>query len=155
MSQVVVAERHLHAEGRVRPIIVRVMMPRPSKKGDWECQYQALGIGNGRRRTAYGVDAVQALVLALTGLAYVVRNSGLEPAWEGGEPGDDGLPTFVPTYLGLAFAKRMSRLIEREVEKFATRQIKTRGQAGLRRSRGKVGWDGDLRQGRSSRFRNE
>ena len=40
------------------------------------------------------------------------------------------------SYAPAAFSKRMSRLIEREVEKFATRQLNLRG-------------------GRSSRFRND
>lgn len=33
--------------------------------------------------------------------------------------------------------------------------IQTRGQAGLRPLRGKVAWEGNLRESRSSRFRND
>ena len=152
---IVVAERRLRAEGQRRPIIVRVMLPRPSRKGDWECQYQTLGLANGRVRAAYGLDAVQALVLAFGALTKAVRTSGLALTWEGGEPGDDGLPTFVPTFFGKAFSNRLTRLIERETEKSATSRIAVSGQGRLHRLRGKVAWRGDLRQTRSTRFRND
>jgi len=67
----VIAEREVlftPDEGEPHVIIVRLGRPRPdpsAPKHSWCCPYQILGIGRDRVLAIFGVDAMQALVLAL------------------------------------------------------------------------------------------
>ncbi len=62
----VIAERELSLDGATA---VRVLIGAPKQRinrDDWYCPYQTDGIGSGRVGISYGVDSVQALVLALS-----------------------------------------------------------------------------------------
>jgi hypothetical protein len=65
----VIAERRLRVTGRPDlDVRVRLGMPQPlpgASYGDYCCPYQIVGVGNEKVRYAAGVDAVQALELAL------------------------------------------------------------------------------------------
>jgi hypothetical protein len=134
----VIVERTLRSEGgAARPVQLRLGMPRPSPKGDWECPYQIVGLGKSRSQVAYGLDGMQALLMAVEALRVTIEESGERLAWEGGENGDHGLPRVVPAFFGLAFAQRMSKLIDQEVERFSRRQAgKKRKSGGVRRRGG-------------------
>jgi len=112
-------------------------MPRPSPKGDWECPYQIVGLGKSRFRVAYGLDGIQALLMAIEALRVTIEESGKRVTWNGGEDGDNGLPRVVPTFFGLSFAQRISRLIDQEVERFSRGQARKRetGEGVRRRAR--------------------
>lgn len=77
-------------------VTLRVAAPErdPLPGGDWRCRYAVLGLGDPVLRYAYGVDTLQALQLAMAGLANHVRAQavelGAELSWIGGE--DLGLP---------------------------------------------------------------
>jgi hypothetical protein len=78
---------------------VTVVIGKPLQCGDidWYCPYQKIGIGSGRVMRAQGVDAVQALVLALTMLGAELYCSKEYEAgrlsWDGGAvKGDLGIP---------------------------------------------------------------
>lgn len=66
-------------------------------------------------RYAFGVDAFQALIMALEGIRHDL--SAADPAchWIGGETGDFGFPRHVTTAFGLGIARRIDRLIDREI----------------------------------------
>lgn len=63
---------------------------------EWSCAYQIEGLGDGRVRKAYGVDAIQAMMLALIYVSTALYTSeeyqAGELSWENGNPGDLGLP---------------------------------------------------------------
>ena len=63
----VIAERELEAgDGRPGGVTVRLGRPAPDPEGDWSCPFQVVGIdGRAEVYAAYGVDALQALVLAI------------------------------------------------------------------------------------------
>ncbi|MEW5926193.1 MAG: hypothetical protein AB1941_01780 [Gemmatimonadota bacterium] len=65
----VVAERRLEwaGGGPEHGVVVRIgrPVPDPEPGGDWLCWVQIVGMHGDAVRAAYGVDAVQALVLAL------------------------------------------------------------------------------------------
>ena len=66
----VIAERRLEWTGADAPaegVVVRIGKPvrDPLPGGDWLCPVQVVGLGDERVRAAFGVDAVQALVLSL------------------------------------------------------------------------------------------
>ena len=78
---------------------VTVLVGKPEKFPDAEdyyCPYQILGLGNERVRRAGGVDAVQALELALkmigTDLYTSKESQSGELSWSGGKKGDLGFP---------------------------------------------------------------
>jgi hypothetical protein len=64
---------------------------------------------------AHGVDAFQALLLAIEALHYALGRSTQRLTWFDGEPGDAGVPRLAPTSFGLAFRKRIEDMIEEEI----------------------------------------
>jgi hypothetical protein len=62
-----IAERKLKAtsDGKSSDVFVRFGRPEPYPKGDWACAYQIAGIGDEKVRWIVGIDAVQALQLAM------------------------------------------------------------------------------------------
>lgn len=93
----VIAERVLEARkpgsDAVTEVRVRVgrPIPEPDPDGDWICPVQIVGLGDGEVASVYGIDAIQALLLALqkvgSDLAAAGR-SGVELSWlEGPDPG--------------------------------------------------------------------
>lgn len=79
---------------------VTVVVGKPEKFPDAEdyyCPYQIVGLGNERVRYAGGVDAVQAMLLALkmigTDLYTSPEAQAKQLTWQGGQsPGDLGFP---------------------------------------------------------------
>ena len=65
----VVAERRLDWTGDAEweGVVVRIGKPvrNPDPEGDWVCPIEIIGLGDDTVRAAFGVDAVQALMLAL------------------------------------------------------------------------------------------
>ncbi len=114
-----VAERQLSVVGAPdRTVVVTIGKPRPDPDGDWVCAFRIDGIEDSRRHLAYGVDSIQALLIAIERARIMLDASGLDFIWQGGEPGDTGIPRTVPSFYGLAFARKIERHIEREVEQF-------------------------------------
>ncbi len=95
----IVAERYFEArkgDAEEYEVILRIGAPvRDSRpEGDWYCPYQILGVQQSRISEAYGVDALQALLLALekakSELAFSARVNGFRLTWLDQE--DWGLP---------------------------------------------------------------
>lgn len=96
-----------------REVTLTLGKPRPSL-GDWACSVLIEGIPNARRRRIHGVDAVQALQLALEYARRELDRSGLALTWlDEGEPGSLGLPFSAPTHHGVYFQQRMERYMDR------------------------------------------
>lgn len=92
--------------------------PRRLKGGDWECPFHIVGLRTKTVESGYGVDAVQALTMALEGIRVTLERSGQRLSWIGGEPGDTGFGRLIPTSLGPAFSKRVNRIVDREIVRF-------------------------------------
>lgn len=120
-----IATRPLTSDDPAQPQAeVRLGVPEFVATYEWRCAYQVdLGPGKDAVRHAYGVDAFQALTLALVGIRVHLETSGFTFTYEGGEPGDHGLPSFIPQFYGLEFAQRMEQLVTEETEKYATQLI--------------------------------
>ena len=93
---IVVATRELRLAGGKA---VTVAVGKPEKfpdSEDYYCPYQILGLGNERIRRAGGIDAVQALELALkmigTDLCTSKEAQAGELSWSGGKKGDFDFP---------------------------------------------------------------
>ena len=64
--------------------------PRPDGKGDWICEFAVEGFRDGKRCSVFGVDSLQAFLLATVGAAATVSSVAAETGgtatWMGREP---------------------------------------------------------------------
>jgi hypothetical protein len=74
------------------------------------------GIPESGIQFARGVDAIQALQLAMTTARQALDVTGLPLVWSGMEPGETGFPVVVPYTFGLFFSRKMERYIESEIK---------------------------------------
>ncbi len=86
----IIAERHFESRneaGEEHEIIVRIGIPvhDPCPDGDWYCPYQITGFPNSRVSVAFGIDSLQALLLALgkvhADLVFCQRVNRLHLTW--------------------------------------------------------------------------
>jgi hypothetical protein len=100
-----------------REVVVTIGKPRPDpRRADAAmCSVLIEGIPKERRRRIRGVDAIQALQLALEYARRELDASGLPLTWlDRHMPGDIGLPFSVPWSWGLPFQHRLERYIKRQ-----------------------------------------
>jgi hypothetical protein len=110
----VIATRTFRLGPSGKRVKVSVGVPEPDPRGDWRCPYQISGLGARRVHYAYGIDAFQSLLLALVGIRAHLEPRRSQLEWDGGSLAD-AFPRVVPTHFGLAFSRRIERLIDREV----------------------------------------
>ena len=90
-----IAERQLTLaadNGQVREILVRIGKPEFSPdRSDYSCEFQILGVGEGKATRIYGVDAFHSLQLTLRFISITLNHYRQEANgaiyWQ--EPGDD------------------------------------------------------------------
>lgn len=121
-----VAERRLSVVGEPeRELVIIIGKPRrdPDPTGDWMCAYLVEGLPGARRRYAHGIDSLQALQMAIEAARTAIQAAGLVCGYGGGEAGDIGIPRTIPTFGGAGrdFAPRMERVLDRELERLASR----------------------------------
>jgi hypothetical protein len=116
-----VATRQLHLIPSGRPVVLELDAPEQRRPGPWTCVYRVRGLGRTRSARVGGADAIEALLLALEALRRELEPFGPRLRWTG-EPGELGLPTAVPDFLGPEFRRRVERLVREETER-ETRQL--------------------------------
>jgi hypothetical protein len=84
-------------------------------QGDYRCAFRVKGLNQGKTEYSGGVDALQALVNALEGIATQLRESGRSLTWLGGDP---CLRRTVPVFLGPAFANAIEAHIDAQIASF-------------------------------------
>lgn len=102
---------------------VQLGIPEQLEDGNWRCAFRLTGLNRGKTAYAGGIDALQALVNALDGIATQLRESGRVLTWMGCEP---GVRRQIPIFLGPEFANEIEALIEVKIESFI--RDKKRGQ---------------------------
>ena len=109
-----------------KEMIARLGFPRPSEKADneWACDFQILGCKDGRIRVAYGVDGMQAFVIA----ANAIRGDldRMKSLISSDESYELVFPRFVPTSYGLEFHRHLCEMLDTEIGK-KKREIERRG----------------------------
>jgi hypothetical protein len=100
------------AEGR---IAIKIGLPEKVCDDEWHCPYSV----GGQSSHAHGLDAFQALFMALTGVRAALDNLGMQLKWRGGKVGDHGVPRLVPHGFGVAFSRKIEEFIDSEVNQFA------------------------------------
>lgn len=112
------AVRKLRDAGRGnRSITITLGLPRRAGK-DWLCPYGITGLGKRISKDVFGVDAIQAILLAMEAIRLDLEKTGRRLSWLG-EDGETGFPRLVPTFFGAEFAARVNRIIDLEVSRLA------------------------------------
>ena len=100
---------------------VQLGLPEQMQNGDFRCAFRVKGLNRGKTVYAGGVDALQALINALEGIATQLRDSDRALTWMGGDP---GVRRQVPIFLGPEFANEIESLIETKIEAFVQQKKK-------------------------------
>jgi hypothetical protein len=106
------------SRGKRRFATAKIGPPRRSGK-DWACRIVISNIGMTAPRLAYGVDPMQAVILALECVRITLSHAGAGWRWIHGEPDETGIPKFVPIAFGRKFASHIESMIDAETEKLA------------------------------------
>ena len=114
------ASRQLRVVSSGRRVLLEIAAPRRRRAGDWACAYRIEGLGPDRTGTAPGEDSIEALQSALAAVRRELEPFGGRLTWKG-EPGELGLPHFVPDYFGGEFRRRVERAVQAEIEREARR----------------------------------
>lgn len=125
-----IAERRLTiVDDPGRSVTVTIGRPVEAQPGEWACPFTIDGIPEPRSDRGLGVDGISALLNALHAVRYALDASGVRVSWEGGEPGDTGVPKLMHYAFGFTFSQRMEQLIDDEIQKLVDEK-KARAAAG-------------------------
>jgi len=102
-------------------VSIEIGKPEKRKEDEFACPFQVNGLGDSRLQYAYGMDAIQALVMALDGIRVTLEKNGESVTWLGGDEGEHGIPRFVPQFFGAGFSKHIELIIDKEIALFAER----------------------------------
>src|SRR5713101_736140 len=99
----VLASRTLTNQTTGKNVVVSLARPEKISAHEWRCGFQIEGIAPQQLHYAYGLDAFQALMMALEGIHCMLSsdNHDRQLTWEGGELGDIGFPRLVPAAYGI------------------------------------------------------
>ncbi|MGH7563122.1 MAG: DUF6968 family protein [Gemmatimonadota bacterium] len=87
-----IAERELIDVESGKPVRIRVERPGQVADDEWCCRFSVEGAAPGSLDRAYGIDSLQALVLALEGIRLAVEGKRDQLSFMDGPPGQLGLP---------------------------------------------------------------
>ncbi|MGH7571714.1 MAG: DUF6968 family protein [Gemmatimonadota bacterium] len=118
-----IAERELTDVESGKPVRIRVERPQQVADDEWCCRFSVEGAEHGSLDRAYGIDSLQAFVLALEGIRLAVEGRRDQLSWLGGPSGELGLSRRVPDFLGLKFERGLNELIDCEMAAL-TRELK-------------------------------
>lgn len=133
----VIAQRRLNpVDAPRRPVVVSLGKPREAKGADhWECPFRISGSGIRQVEYGRGVDAFQALTMALEGIRYFLDRLDTPLVW--GDVFDDhsGFQRIIPLLPepgGIARGiRRMERVVDEETRRWAMeakrRHLKSKG----------------------------
>jgi len=113
-----VAARRVFQSPNGKPVVLTIGVPQHIPGSDWRCALQITGLNANWRRPRYvfGIDALQALHLAMKCAAAVVESTKPQLTWLG-EQGDLGMPKFLPE-LPKPHQDRLEAIVKRESIKF-------------------------------------
>jgi hypothetical protein len=133
---VVIAERTLERrDSPHRTVVVSLGKPRRTKGAkDWECPFRIRGSGMRRVEYGRGIDAFQALTMALEGIRYHFDRSGMRLGWQGVFEDQTGFQRVIPLSEP-GVTRQMERVVDRELRRGLQR---LKQQRELERRRGKV-----------------
>jgi hypothetical protein len=108
----------------IRTVAVSIGAPRPWPKSDWVCPFLIEGREKPQVEPAFGVDALQALLLAVEGIRVRLDETGSRFEWL--DPSGPWIPRLVPTGQGKRFEQRINQLIDRETARHWEARLRAR-----------------------------
>ena len=113
-----IAERRLERLDVVGGIVVvRIGSPEwPIGAEEWRCPFKIEGLGDDSIRFGRSIDSMAALQNAFRGIRCIIEQSGIPLRWEGMEDGNTGFPMDADRGYGIAFQKRLEKMILAEEE---------------------------------------
>jgi hypothetical protein len=111
-----IAVRQLHLVPSGRPVVLELDAPALRRADSWVCAYRIRGLGRVRAGRVGGADGLEALLLAVDAVRRELEPFGPRLRWTG-EPGELGLPTAVPDFLGAEFRRRVALMVRAETER--------------------------------------
>lgn len=115
----IIAERILTVVGSKARVHVRLGKPKKDRaSGDYTCPFIIDGLGERTVQQASGIDAMQALQLAMQAIRKALLPYAKRLRWVGSQPGGLGFPMAIPEVFGVKFSQRLEGLVQRETERF-------------------------------------
>jgi len=94
----IIARRVLRDEsagGSVELLVYEPVQDPHEEHGDWSCRFEIRkNLGESLSSVGHGVDSLQALLTALSGLRQIMKNEGNRLTWLR-QPGEIGLPIII------------------------------------------------------------
>ncbi len=97
---------------------VQLGFPEFRAEGEWWCAFRLKGLDPQKIEYGIGVDALQAIMTALEGIATFLRTSGRTLSWMG-MPGETGIRRQIPMFMGADFANEIEAHIDAKIEAFS------------------------------------
>lgn len=120
---VVVASRVITLRNsRAQKITISIGRPRRSLPSSWQCSYLIKGMGAPIIGRAGGVDALQALLMAIEGVRVTLERTGHRFVWLDPENGL-GIPFLVPLVHGKSVEDRVREVIDQARAEFEKKAI--------------------------------
>ena len=118
-----ICTRRFIAEGKGKRKFATAKIGRPEESGrDWACRVSISNIGMKKPKLVYGVDPMQAVILALEYLRVTLGSSGAGWRWIHGDKDELGIARRVPDAFGRKFAARLESIIDAETDKLVREQ---------------------------------
>jgi hypothetical protein len=111
-----IVSRTLIDEDSDEKVVIALGRPQQVSDDEWSCAFSTNVASPEKMQQAHGVDAFQALLLAIEGIHSALSRSGQRLNWIA-EPGDTGIPRLTPTSFGLAFRQRVERMLDDEISR--------------------------------------
>jgi hypothetical protein len=127
----VIAERRLQPRGaRRRTVVVSLGKPRKTKGSeDWECPFRISGAGIRHVEYGRGIDAFQALTMALEGIRYFLDRASTPLVWAGVLDDHTGFQRVIPLLPERGGTQRIERVVDQEARR-RLKQLQRRHRAG-------------------------
>jgi hypothetical protein len=136
----IIAERRLHIRGApLRTVVVSLGKPRKIRgSSDWQCPFRIEGAGIHQHERGCGIDAFQALTMALEGIRYFLDRSPESLVWGGVIENHSGFQRIIPLVPDLGETRRLERMVDQELrrrlKRLEQRHAKKRRTAAARRA---------------------
>jgi hypothetical protein len=114
----IIAERILTVVGSKARVHVRLGKPKKDRiSGDYTCPFIIEGLGDSTVQQAFGIDAMQALQLAMQAIRKALHPYAKRLSWVGSPPGGLGFPMMIPEVFGVKFSQRLEGIVQRETDR--------------------------------------
>jgi len=116
-----IAARRIYLTPSRKKVILTLGVPQPVPGSDWGCAVQITGLATRYRRPQYvfGIDALQALHLAMQDAGRMLESSRVRLSFLG-QSDDLMLPRCLPDVLPKRERDRIDAFVERELERYVT-----------------------------------